>query len=188
MMEQTSDFLYLENQDFQAIRLPYGNERYAMYVFLPRKTAGLSDFLRSLDQKHWKQWTGQFASRTTQIDLPKFETAYSEQLNDALNEMGMKLAFDERRADFSRIPINSTRGNELYISGAKHKTWIKVDEEGTEAAAATSLEFELSAAEIGTSNVMMVDHPFFFAISEKQSGALLFAGVVMDPTSKGDAE
>ncbi len=186
MMEQTSDFLYLENQDFQAIRLPYGNERYAMYVFLPRKTAGLSDFLRSLDQKHWKQWTGQFASRTTQIDLPKFETAYSEQLNDALNEMGMKLAFDERRADFSRIPINSTRGNELYISGVKHKTWIKVDEEGTEAAAATSLEFELSAAEIGTSNVMMVDHPFFFAITEKQSGALLFAGVVMDPTSKGD--
>jgi serpin B len=98
----------------------------------------------------------------------------------------MKLAFDERRADFSRIPINSTRGNELYISGVKHKTWIKVDEEGTEAAAATSLEFELSAAEIGTSNVMMVDHPFFFAITEKQSGALLFAGVVMDPTSKGD--
>ncbi len=186
MMEQTSDFLYLENQDFQAIRLPYGNERYAMYVFLPRKPGGLPDFLRSLDQKHWKQWTGQFAPRTTQIDLPKFETAYSEQLNDALNEMGMKLAFDGSRADFSRIPINSTPGNALHISGVKHKTWIKVDEEGTEAAAATSLELELSA-EFGTSNVMMVDHPFFFAISEKLTGTVLFAGVVMDPTSKGDA-
>ncbi|MFZ2059367.1 MAG: serpin family protein, partial [Candidatus Binatus sp.] len=71
MMEQTSDFLYLENKDFQAIRLPYGNERYAMYVFLPRKPGGLPDFLRSLDQKHWKQWTGRFASRTTNIILPK---------------------------------------------------------------------------------------------------------------------
>lgn len=189
MMEQTSDFLYLENKDFQAIRLPYGNERYAMYVFLPRKTGGLPDFLRSLDQKHWKQWTGQFASRTTNIVLPKFETAYSEQLNDALNEMGMKLAFDSRRADFSRIPLNTTPGNALYISEVKHKTWIKVDEEGTEAAAATSLEFELlSAVGHGSSFVMIVDHPFFFAITEQQSGALLFTGVVMDPTSKGDAE
>ena len=187
MMEQTGDFLYLENQDFQAIRLPYGNERYAMYVFLPRKTAELPDFVRSLDQQHWKQWTGQFASRRTQIDLPKFETDYTEQLNYALNEMGMKLAFDASRADFSRIPLNPTSGNALYISGVQHKTWIKVDEEGTEAAAATALVFEASA-EISTSNVMMVDHPFFFAISEKQSGALLFAGVVMDPTSKGDAE
>jgi len=104
-----------------------------------------------------------------------------------LNEMGMKLAFDASRADFSRIPLNPTPGNALYISGVQHKTWIKVDEEGTEAAAATALVFEASA-EISTSNVMMVDHPFFFAISEKQSGALLFAGVVMDPTSKGDAE
>jgi serine protease inhibitor len=164
MMEQTSDFLCLENKDFQAIRLPYGNERYAMYVFLPREPGGLPDFLRSLDQKHWKQWTGQLASRTTEIVLPKFETAYSEQLNDALNEMGMKLAFDESRADFSRIPINSTPGNELYISEVKHKTWIKVDEDGTEAAAATSLELELSA-EFGTiecddggSSVLLRDH------------------------------
>jgi serine protease inhibitor len=188
MMEQTSDFLYLENKDFQAIRLPYGNGRYTMYVFLPRKTAGLPDFLRSLDQKHWKQWTRQFASRTTGIILPKFETAYSEQLNDALNEMGMKLAFDSSRADFSRIPLNPpTPGNELYISSVKHKTWIKVDEEGTEAAAATSLELEL-AAKIGTSNVMLVDHPFFFAITEQESSALLFAGVVMDPTSTGGAQ
>ncbi|WP_423960788.1 serpin family protein [Candidatus Binatus sp.] len=187
MMEQTSDFLYLENKDFQAIRLPYGNERYAMYVFLPRKPGGLPDFLRSLDQKHWKQWTGRFASRTTNIILPKFETAYSEQLNDVLNEMGMKLAFDSSRADFSRIPLNPTPGNALYISRVKHKTWIKVDEEGTEAGAATSLEFEL-LARIGTSNVMIVDHPFFFAITEKQSGALLFAGVVMDPTLTGGAQ
>ena len=97
------------------------------------------------------------------------------------------MAFDSSRADFSRIPLNPTPGNALYISRVKHKTWIKVDEEGTEAGAATSLEFEL-LARIGTSNVMIVDHPFFFAITEKQSGALLFAGVVMDPTLTGGAQ
>jgi serine protease inhibitor len=186
MMEETMDFRYLENKDFQAIRLPYGNGRYAMYVFLPRKTAGLPDFLNSLDQKHWKQWTRQFAPRATKIVLPKFETTYRGQLNDALNEMGMKLAFDGSRADFSRIPLKPTPGNALYISKVEHKTWVKVDEEGTEAAAATSIEFELLAA-IGTSNVMKVDHPFFFAVAEQQSGALLFAGVVMDPTLSGGA-
>jgi serine protease inhibitor len=144
----------------------------------------LPGFLSSLDEKHWKQWTGQFASRTTKIVLPRFETAYSEQLNDVLIEMGMKLAFDNR-ADFSRIPLNPSPGNALYISKVEHKTWVKVDEEGTEAAAATSIVIEM-LSEIGTSNVMNVDHPFFFAITEKQSGTLLFAGVVMDPTSKGD--
>ena len=122
------------------------------------------------------------------IILPKFETAYSEQLNDVLNEMGMKLAFDSSRADFSRIPLNPTPGNALYISGVEHKTWIKVDEEGTEAGAATSLEFELAARIAHPSFVMIVDHPFFFAITEQQSGALLFAGVVMDPTLTGGAQ
>lgn len=159
-----------------------------MYVFLPRKIAGLLGLLRSLDEKHWKEWTGQFTSKSVEIFLPKFETAYSEQLNDALIEMGMKLAFDNGKADFSRIPLSPTPGNALYISRVEHKTWMKVDEEGTEAAA-TSTEFELlSAVGHGGSFVMTVEHPYFFAISERQSGALLFAGVVMDPTLTGGAQ
>jgi serpin B len=181
MMDQSREFLYLENKDFQAIRLPYGNERYAMSVFLPRKTMGLPDFLRSLDKKHWRQWMGRFASRYVQIVLPKFETTYSQQLNDSLREIGMKLAFDGSEADFSRIPLSPTRGSALYISDVEHKTWVRVDEEGTEAAAATSMRFALSNA-LGSPPMMTVDHPFFFAITEQQSGALLFAGVVMDPT------
>jgi serpin B len=189
MMDQSRWFSYLENQSFQAIRLPYGNEeRYAMYVFLPRKTAGLPDFLRSLDKKHWAQWTSQFAQRSGEIALPKFETTYSKKLNDTLVEMGMRLAFDRGAADFSRIPLNPTAGAGLYISDVEHKSWMKVDEEGTEAGAATSLIFELSSASSSVHPfVMIVDHPFFFAITEQQSGALLFAGVVMDPTSAGGA-
>jgi serpin B len=187
MMDQSRVFSYLQNQSFQAIRLPYGNEeRYAMYVFLPRKMAGLPDFLHSLDERHWTRWTSQFEANNGEIALPKFEATYSKQLVDTLKAMGMRLAFDDKKADFSRMPLHPTSGTPLFISDVEHKTWMKVDEEGTEAAAATSLVFELSDA-IGTSHpfVMIVDHPFFFAITEQQSGALLFAGVVMDPTLTG---
>jgi serine protease inhibitor len=188
LMDQSGDFSYLESRNFQAIRLPYGNKRYAMYVFLPRKTSGLPEFLRSLDETHWAQWTSQFAQRSGEIALPKFETTYSKQLNDTLQEMGMRLAFDRSAADFSRIPLSPIPGTVLYINDVEHKTWVKVDEEGTEAAAATSIG--MAAAAVGSlgSFVMIVDHPFFFAITEQESNALLFAGVVMDPTSKGDAE
>ena len=183
MMDQSGNYAYLENQSFQAIRLPYGNQRYAMYVFIPRKAAGLPDFIRSLDETHWTQWTSQFARRSGQIVIPKFETTYSKQLNDALKEMGMRLAFDDRRADFSRIHPY------LFISDVEHKTWVKVDEEGTEAAAATSIGVSVAAMAVAPmpSFVMIVDHPFFFAITEQQSGALLFAGIVMDPTLSGSA-
>src|SRR5208282_1077557 len=139
LMDQSGDYSYLENQDFQAIRLPYGNKRYAMYVFLPRKTAGLPDFVRSLDETHWTQWTSQFARSKGQIVLPKFETTYSKQLSDAMKEMGMSLAFDDRRADFSRMVLKPDPRTSLHISEVEHKTWVKVDEEGTEAAAATSI-------------------------------------------------
>lgn len=190
MMDQSRRFSYFENQNFQAIRLPYGNEeRYAMYVFLPRKTAGLPDFLRSLDEKHWTRWTSQFEENNGEIALPKFEANYSKQLGDTLKAMGMRLAFDDRKADFSRIPLHPTPAIPLFISDVEHKTWMKVDEEGTEAGAATAIVFEALAA-FGSPHpfVMIVDHPFFFAITEQQSGALLFEGVVMDPTLTGGAQ
>ena len=99
--------------------------------------------------------------------------------------MGMKLAFDSERADFSRIH------SYLYISDVEHKTWAKVDEEGTEAAAATSIGIGVAAVGrvvMMPAFVMIVDHPFFFAITEQESGAVLFAGVVMDPTLTGGAQ
>ena len=180
MMFQRGKYPYFETDGFQAIRLSYGKDRFAMYIFLPRKRAGLSDFLSSLDQPRWAQWMARFSDRKGEIVLPKLESSWGTSLNSALKAMGMAIAFDAGSADFSRI--NSTQ---LFIKDVEHKTYIKVDEEGTEAAAVTSIG--VSAAAVIASPPpfeMVVDHPFFCAILEQESGALLFAGVVTDPTRR----
>jgi serpin B len=181
MMIQTGEYPYFENDVFQAIRLSYGNGRFAMYVFLPRKPGGLPDLLRALDQPHWSEWTGKLVERKGRIVLPKFESTYSQRLDDALESMGMDIAFNEK-ADFSRIHPPPPP---LLISEVEHKTYVKVDEEGTEAAAATSVSvIAMSVVASPPPFEMVVDHPFFCAIAEQQSGAFLFGGVVTDPTQR----
>ena len=119
--------------------------------------------------------------REGHIALPKFESEWGSKLNGALETLGMSIAFDPMRADFSRIHAPPPR---LSINDVEHKTWIKVDEEGTEAAAATSVGIVALAVQANRPRPfeMIVDHPFFFAIAEQQTGALLFAGVILDPT------
>jgi len=181
MMAQSGEYDYLETPSFQAIRLPYGNKRFAMYVFLPQKSTGLADFLRSLDESQWSRWITQLARRRGRIVLPKLESTYSQRLNDALSAMGMGSAFGHN-ADFSRIHPPPPP---LRIDDVEHKTYVKVDEEGTEAAAATSVGIAaLAVMSQPPPFQMVVDHPFFCAIAEKQSGVLLFAGVVTNPTRR----
>ncbi len=183
MMVKSGEFPYSENDRFQAIRMAYGNRRFAMYVFLPRKMTGLPDFVAMLDPQHWREWTDGLASRKGKIVLPRFESSYSKRLNDALETMGMAVAFNPAEADFSRIHPPPPP---LSINDVEHKTWVKVDEEGTEAAAATSVGIVAMAmmAPRPQPFEMVVDHPFFFAIAEQQSGAILFAGIVSDPTRR----
>ncbi len=180
MMAQTGEYYYFENNLYQAIRLPYGNIRFAMYVFLPREAGGLPDFLRTLDQPHWSEWSRKLFSAKGRIVLPKFELTYSQRLDDALQSMGMAIAFSTN-ADFSRIHQPPPP---LEITEVEHKTFVKVDEEGTEAAATTAVVGGLMMAMRPTPTPfeMVVDHPFFCAIADTQSGALLFAGVVTDPS------
>ncbi len=180
MMVQSGKYRYFETDAFQAIRLPYGNERFAMYVFLPRKTAGLPSLMHSLDKAHWSEWTGKLRERQGRIVLPRLELNYASKLNDALKSMGMAVAFDAAAADFSRINPPPPR---LFIGDVEHKTYVKLDEEGTEAAAATSVG--MVAMNIAVPQKppfeMVVDHPFFCAIAERQTGVLMFAGVVTGP-------
>jgi serine protease inhibitor len=180
MMEQDGFYSYLENNDFQGIRLPYGNGQFAMYVFLPSAKNGLGNLLKSLDQRHWTEWIRKFASSSGTIVLPKFEVRYGEKLNAVLEAMGMGVAFN-KEADFSGI----TR-SPIYISDVEHKTYVKVDEKGTEAAAATAVVTRFMSAIVGSGKPfrMIVDHPFAFAIAERGTGAILFVGTVVDPNRR----
>ena len=177
MMAQRGEYRYLDTDSFQAIRLPYGHDQFAMYIFLPRQSSGLADLLRSFDQQHWNQWLTELHTDKGQIALPRFELTYGRKLNDALTAMGMGVAFGPE-ADFSRIHPPPGR---LRINDVEHKTYIKVDEEGTEAAAATSVGIVALSVRAMPPFEMIVDHPFFCAIVEQHSGAMLFAGVVTNP-------
>lgn len=181
MMEQDGFYSYLENNDFQGIRLPYGNGQLAMYVFLPRAKNGLGNLLKSLNESHWTEWTKKFASSSGTIVLPKFELRYGEKLNAALKAMGMSAAFNAVKADFSGITPS-----QVYISDVEHKTYVKVDEKGTEAAASTAVVARFMSAIVGNGKPfsMIVDHPFVFAIAERGTGAILFVGTVVDPNRR----
>ena len=181
MSKYREAYPYLETDAFQAIRMPYANPQFAMYVFLPRKRDGLGEFLKSLDQSHWKEWSAKFSSREGEIALPKFQLGYGNRLVDALKALGMKVAFEPGVADFSGI----TSSPQLYISDVEHKTYVKVDERGTEAVAATAMIFRPEAKSFPGPFEMIVDHPFLFAIADQQSGAILFVGTVIDPSQRG---
>ncbi|HCF29099.1 MAG TPA: proteinase inhibitor I4 serpin, partial [Cyanobacteria bacterium UBA11049] len=132
-MSQSGEYKYYENKKFQAVSLPYGNDgRLSLYVFLPSDRSSLTAFYQALNADNWEKWIAQFRNRQGSIRLPRFKINYDLTLNEALKALGMGVAF-EPKADFSGI------GDNLALSEVKHKTFVEVNEEGTEAAAATSV-------------------------------------------------
>ena len=142
MMRLEHDFDYLANNDFQAVGLPYGNQRFVMYVLLPRKQASMAEMVGKLGELSWHRRTAELKNQRGVVMLPKFTLTYKAQLNDALKKMGMGVAFSED-ADFSRIHPPPPP---LAITDVEHRTLIKVEETGTEAAAATSVSVGLMMA------------------------------------------
>ncbi|MGH7906970.1 MAG: serpin family protein [Candidatus Binataceae bacterium] len=186
MMIQRGDYPYLETAAFQAIRLDYGDGRFAMYVFIPRKRTGvsyaaaLSKFTKSLDEPNWSKWTGLMRKRPGAIIMPKFELRYGRNLRKALESIGLRIIFGPE-ANFSGIPVKPTP---IMVSFFEHKTHIRVDEEGATAAAASAMGMLGSALQGRMTHPfsMIVDHPFFCAIAERKTGALMFIGVITDPS------
>jgi serine protease inhibitor len=176
MMSQNGDYLYYENDKFQAVSLPYGKDgKISFYIFLPKQSSNLKAFHQNLNFENWETWTNQFRNREGFIRLPRFKTDYEVTLNDALKALGMEEAFSSK-ANFSGI------GKNLAISQVKHKTFVEVNEEGTEAAAATSVEMSrASFSEKPEPFQMIVDRPFFCAIRDHQTGSVLFMGSIVDP-------
>lgn len=180
MMNQSGTYDYYEAPDFQAIRLPYGKEkRMAMYVFLPDENSSLADFHKKLNYANWENWLSRFEAKSGTIMLPRFSLEYEKSLKDALTELGMKIAFEPGSADFSRM-VPADNSDDIYINDVKHKTFIEVDESGTEAAAVTSVEMRVTSMPLYDFN-MKVDRPFFYVIHDSETGAVLFMGSVTDP-------
>jgi serine protease inhibitor len=175
MSHPEATLMYFRTDDFQAVDLPYGNGKFSMSVFLPAAGLSVDDFITQFTDTRWKQWIVRFDSTTIQLGLPKFKVEYGTLLNDVLTTMGMGVAFTGA-ADFSRI----NPGGGLYISRVIHKTFVEVNEEGTEAAAVTIVEM-LESASPATAR-MIVDRPFVFVIWDHTTGAILFIGKIVEPT------
>ena len=175
MMYQKGVFQYSENDQLQAIDLPYGDAGFSMTIVLPKSGIDIDRFLDDVSGQRWSEWTSALTKTEGELYLPKFTLEYEKKLNDVLKAMGMAIAFSREDADFTGI---DKRGG-LFISEVMHKTFVQVDEEGTEAAAATSVGVGLTS--IGGGFVMRVDRPFVFAIREHHSGTILFIGKITNP-------
>ncbi len=176
MMHVKSDFSYFANESFQAIDLPYGDAGFSMTILLPMVPSDIDALIAELTPEKWSAWVGSFSKHAVNLFLPKFTMQYDLTMNDVLSALGMGIAFTSG-ADFTRM----YKPGNLAISKVKHKSFVQVDEEGTEAAAVTSVEIGVTSAWGGGSLTMRVDHPFVFAIRENHSGTILFIGKVVAP-------
>lgn len=178
LMTQTARFRYVETDGMQAVQLPYGeDQRFQMVVWLPGREIAWADFLNTLTADNWDTWRSQFTMRDGTVALPKFTLDDRMILNDVLRAMGMAIAFDPNQADFSALSEEPT-----VISQVNHRTFLEVNEEGTEAAASTSVGISITSVEVPVDPFeMVVDRPFALAIYDSETEALLFLGTVTNP-------
>lgn len=163
-------------EGFTMVRLPYGgDERFGMEVLLPDEDVALDDLLGQLDVDTWQRAVDQLAFSTpSQLALPKFELKWDATLNDALQDLGIVLTFGASGYDFT--PMSSANP---WLDAVVQKTYIRVDEAGTEAAAVTGGVMVESAGP----PPLLVDRPFAFTVSDNETGTILFLGTVYDPRS-----
>jgi len=175
MMSQTHDFRYGEVDNLQILELPYAGNDLSMILLLPAERDGLAKLEESMTVENLQQWLGNLEETEVEVSLPKFEISFPFRLDDALKSLGMVDAFSPK-ADFSGMDGTT----ELFIGAALHKAFVSVDEQGTEAAAATAMIMQLKALPF-PSVIVRADHPFVFIIRENRTGCLLFMGRVASP-------
>ncbi len=172
MMSHICNYSYLEATSFRAVGLPYGEGRVSMYIFLPEPSSNLDEFLEDLNAENWKSWLSQFREELDlRLIMPRFRLEYEMLLNDTLKALGMEIAFIPFVADLSGIaPL-------LYIEKVIHKTFLEVNEEGTEAAAVTLV----GPPPASGPRPFVVSRPFFFTIHDNWTNTILFMGTVTEP-------
>lgn len=175
MMNIKSKFHFVKTNDYHALELPYANENYSMLMLMPR-SKNIDDFLNSINRDTIAKIQNKFEYDSINISIPKLELEYEINLNDILIEMGIEEAFDSRSANFSKM-FNELQSS-IWIDRVKQKSFLKVNEEGTEAAAATAVVMTLG---ISDEKFMNFNIPYLFFIIEKQSNTILFCGKVVNP-------
>lgn len=180
LMHKKQSYPFVQDALLQVLELPYKGNDLSMLVLLPKETEGLADLESSLSASKIAELRAKLRSRPVDVYLPKFKLDASFSLTKTLQELGMKLAFAET-ADFSGMDGR----RDLHISAVIHKAFVNVNEEGTEAAAATGVVNRVMARPISKPPVIFrADHPFVFAICDKRDGSILFLGRVADPVGE----
>ena len=175
MMHQEAKFNYAFDENLQVVELPYGNGAFSMMVLLPKENKQLLGIAESLQQKdYWIKLKEKLSNKKVDLFLPKFKTEYSKKLNNVLTDMGMGIAFNPEKANFSRMS-----NRDAFISLVSQDTYIATDEVGTEAAAVTSVGITVTSMPAREDKIVFkADRPFVYLIQEKSSGTILFMGVV----------
>lgn len=177
MMHQEHQFGYWENEWLQMLEMPYKDEALSLIVLLPREKTGISVLEQKLTVENLMRWQGQLRKQKIELFFPKFKIEAQFNLGQTLSAMGMPDAFDPNRADFSAM----IGKKELFISAVIHKAFVEVNEEGTEAAAATGVVVGVTSVP-PPSPTFKADHPFIFLIRDNASRSILFLGRVLDPS------
>lgn len=179
MMNQKAEFRYVEAEVFQALELPYVDNELSMIILLPKELDGLPEFEKELTIEDLSACLGKLRNREVIVSIPRFKMTSRFGLASVLKSMGMADAFSPGRADFSGM--NGKK--DLFISAVIHKAYVDVNEEGTEAAAATAVTMKVTSIGPTQIPVFRADHPFLFLIRDNLSESILFIGRVTDPSA-----
>jgi serpin B len=183
MMHQTEYFAYAEVEGLRVLTMPYEGDDLAMSLLLPDARDGLPALEAQLSAEALDRWLGASRGTDVRVSLPRFtiDPPGSIALKPMLSAMGMPIAFDRAQADFLNIAEPTQVGENFAISEVCHKAFVKVDEKGTEAAAATGVAVSSPTSVPPPPREFRADHPFIFAIRDTRNGSLLFLGRVVSP-------
>jgi serpin B len=171
--------LYGETESIKILELPYEGEKLSMLLLLPKEIDGIADLENSLSVENLNYWRDSLLEQELKIvSIPKFELETDYKLIPPLSKLGLNDAFDEKKADFSGIATSE----QLVITSALHKAYVDVNEEGTEAAAVTSIGIGVTSVDPNPPPTFVADHPFVFVIQDDSTGNILFIGKMSNPS------
>lgn len=170
MLSQSNRYTLYEGKDFTALGIPYGQEKVSIYLFLPDAGSDLKRFLQQLDLEKWQTWLKGFRPELVKVVLPRIRSEYKVQLNKTLAALGMEPAFSDE-ANFIKMAFGGAAIDEVI-----HQSYLAINEEGTEAGAATVVKMKK-----GNIPQVVFNRPFLFAIRDNNSGTILFMGTIQEP-------